>query len=53
VRGVCEGEVTAFDKHFNLVLRDVCEEYVPFRSVANGGTEGKKRKRKKRGELTT
>lgn len=47
VRGVCEGVPTAFDRHMNVVLRDVIERYVPFRTVANGGVVAKKRKRKK------
>ncbi len=50
VRGVCEGVPVAFDRHMNLVLCDVVEQYVPFRTSTNGGlTESdSKRKRKKR-----
>ncbi len=31
------------------VLGDVSEEYSPFRSVANGGTEGKRKRRRRKG----
>ena len=50
VRGVCEGVPVAFDRHMNLVLRDVVERYVPFRTIANGGVteSASKRKRTKR-----
>ena len=50
VRGVCEGVPVAFDRHMNIVLRNVVERYVPFRTSTNGGvTESDdKRKRKKK-----
>ena len=50
VRGVCEGVPVVFDRHMNLVLRDVVERYVPFRTIANGGVteSASKRKRTKR-----
>ena len=50
VRGVCEGVPVAFDRHMNLVLHDVVERYVPFRTTANGGVteSASKRKRAKR-----
>lgn len=50
VRGVCEGVPVAFDRHMNLVLRDVVERYVPFRTTTNGGVteSASKRKRMKR-----
>ena len=52
VRGVCEGIPLAFDRHMNLVLCDVTERYVPFRTSTNGGlvessTKKKRRNRKK------
>lgn len=54
VRGVCEGLLLAFDKHMNVVLGNVTENYTPFRTRANGGVEStwrrKKRKKKKKGE---
>lgn len=37
----------AFDRHMNVVLCDVTEQCVPFRTVANGGVaEGRRRKKK-------
>ena len=53
VRGVCEGVPVAFDRHMNVVLRDVVERYVPFRTSANGGiteSDSSRRKRKKKGK---
>ena len=47
VRGVCEGVPVAFDRHMNLVLRDVVERYVPFRTSANGGVTESDSKRKR------
>lgn len=51
---MCEGVPVAFDRHMNLVLRNVVEQYVPFRTSANGGltesdSKRKKRKRKNKG----
>ena len=48
VRGVCEGVLLAFDKHMNLVLQEVTEYYQPFRTLGNGGMEGRKKKKKKK-----
>ena len=47
VRGVCEGVPVAFDRHMNLVLCDVVEQYVPFRTSANGGVTESDSKRKR------
>ena len=48
VRGVCDGVPVAFDRHMNIVLRNVTEWYVPFRTFSNGGITESRRKRKKR-----
>lgn len=48
VRGVCEGVVVVYDRHMNLVLREVKECYTPFRTVANGGITLSKSQRQRR-----
>lgn len=48
VRGVCEGALVVYDKHMNLVLREVTEWYTPFRTVANGGITVHKKARRRR-----
>lgn len=45
VRGVCTGLLAAFDRHFNLVLRDVDERYAILtksaqHAVSRGGGDG-------------
>ena len=48
IRGVCEGTLVVYDKHLNLVLREVTEWYTPFRTVANGGITVHKKARRRR-----
>ena len=48
VRGVCDGVPVAFDRHMNIVLRNVTEWYVPFRTLSNGGITESRSQRKKR-----
>ena len=53
VRGMCEGVPVAFDRHMNLVLCDVIEQYVPFRTSSNGGvteSDSKRKRRKQKGK---
>ena len=49
VRGVCLGLVSAFDKHFNVVLRDVDERYtVLHKRAPDEGASGASAKRWKK-----
>ncbi len=40
IRGVCCGVVACFDKHFNLVLRDVDEQYSVLHTLTAEDTDG-------------
>ena len=51
IRGVCEGTLIVYDKHFNMVLQDVMEYCNPFRTAANGGISQAKKIRKRRKKL--
>lgn len=51
VRGVCEGLLVVYDRHMNIVLRDVTEWCTPFRTVANGGITQSKSKRQRKKKL--
>lgn len=56
VRGMCEGVPVVYDRHMNIVLRDVTEWCTPIRTVANGGitlSKSKRQRKKKRTEQSS
>ncbi|XP_011403001.2 PREDICTED: U7 snRNA-associated Sm-like protein LSm11 [Amphimedon queenslandica] len=45
LRGMICGNIIAFDRHFNMILRDVTEHYTPLKTVGNRGKTKKRNKR--------
>lgn len=48
---MCEGTVTVYDRHMNIVLGGVTEWCTPFRTVANGGITMSRSKRQRKKKL--